>query len=131
MFNLSVRWLIASLRSSRKLDPYPGYMEQDTYWKERTFSEDDWFLTFRRKNVKIIASIESALGIMNIKEIATSDPRVDALVVRASRHGNVFADKPDTDMTREIYDSNIPFKSIHSFWTFVSLLLKTIAPTWD
>ncbi|KAF9366479.1 hypothetical protein BGX34_002352 [Mortierella sp. NVP85] len=36
-----------------------------------------------RKNVKIIASIESALGIMNIKEIATSDPRVDALVFAA------------------------------------------------
>ncbi|KAG0365265.1 Pyruvate/Phosphoenolpyruvate kinase-like domain-containing protein [Gamsiella multidivaricata] len=36
-----------------------------------------------RKNVRIIASIESALGIMNLKEIATSDPRVDALVFAA------------------------------------------------
>ncbi|KAF8942034.1 hypothetical protein BGZ47_006940 [Haplosporangium gracile] len=36
-----------------------------------------------RKNVRIIASIESALGIMNLKEIATADPRVDALVFAA------------------------------------------------
>ncbi|KAG0034528.1 hypothetical protein BGZ81_004342 [Podila clonocystis] len=36
-----------------------------------------------RKNVRIIASIESALGVMNLKEIATSDPRVDALVFAA------------------------------------------------
>ena len=39
------------------------------------------FGTHSRKNVRIIASIESALGVMNLKEIATSDPRVDALVV--------------------------------------------------
>lgn len=31
--------------------------------------------------MRIIASIESALGVMNLKEIATADPRVDALVV--------------------------------------------------
>ncbi|KAF9172704.1 hypothetical protein BGX20_005068 [Mortierella sp. AD010] len=36
-----------------------------------------------RKNVKILASIESALGVMNLKEIATADPRVDALVFAA------------------------------------------------
>ncbi|KAG0296558.1 hypothetical protein BGZ96_009137 [Linnemannia gamsii] len=36
-----------------------------------------------RKNVRIIASIESALGVMNLKEIATADPRVDALVFAA------------------------------------------------
>ncbi|CAO3573007.1 unnamed protein product [Mortierella alpina] len=36
-----------------------------------------------RNNVRIIASIESALGVMNLKEIATSDPRVDALVFAA------------------------------------------------
>jgi len=40
------------------------------------------FFMFSRKNVRIIASIESALGVMNLKEIATADPRVDALVVR-------------------------------------------------
>ncbi|KAF8975238.1 hypothetical protein BGZ46_009306, partial [Entomortierella lignicola] len=33
-----------------------------------------------RANVRILASIESALGVMNLKEIATADPRVDALV---------------------------------------------------
>ncbi|KAF9162064.1 hypothetical protein DFQ26_003887 [Actinomortierella ambigua] len=36
-----------------------------------------------RKNVRIIASIESALGVMNLKKIATADPRVDALVFAA------------------------------------------------
>ncbi|CAG8537770.1 3574_t:CDS:10, partial [Ambispora gerdemannii] len=33
--------------------------------------------------IRLIASIESALGIMNIKEIATSDPRLDALIFAA------------------------------------------------
>jgi len=32
-------------------------------------------------NIKIIASIESARAIMNLKEIATASPRVDALLV--------------------------------------------------
>ncbi|KAF9432281.1 hypothetical protein BGZ76_011021 [Entomortierella beljakovae] len=36
-----------------------------------------------RQNVRILASIESALGIMNLKEIATADPRVDALIFAA------------------------------------------------
>ncbi|KAG0227372.1 hypothetical protein BGW41_003845 [Actinomortierella wolfii] len=36
-----------------------------------------------RKNVRIIASIESALGVMNLKDIANADPRVDALVFAA------------------------------------------------
>ncbi|ORX82894.1 beta subunit of citrate lyase [Basidiobolus meristosporus CBS 931.73] len=36
-----------------------------------------------RKDIRILASIESALGIMNMKEIATCDPRVDALVFAA------------------------------------------------
>ncbi|KAH6575859.1 hypothetical protein BASA60_004798 [Batrachochytrium salamandrivorans] len=34
-------------------------------------------------NVRILASIESALGILNIREIATADPRVDALIFAA------------------------------------------------
>jgi citrate lyase beta subunit len=29
----------------------------------------------------LIASVESAMGIMNLKEIATADPRLDALIV--------------------------------------------------
>ncbi|TPX36614.1 hypothetical protein SmJEL517_g01152 [Synchytrium microbalum] len=36
-----------------------------------------------RENIRILAAIESALGIMNIKEIAQSDPRVDALIFAA------------------------------------------------
>ncbi|RHZ70266.1 hypothetical protein Glove_273g7 [Diversispora epigaea] len=36
-----------------------------------------------RSKIRLIASIESALGIMNLKEIATSDPRLDALVFAA------------------------------------------------
>ncbi|KAI9009514.1 Pyruvate/Phosphoenolpyruvate kinase-like domain-containing protein [Gaertneriomyces semiglobifer] len=36
-----------------------------------------------RPNIRILACIESALGIMNIREIAQSDPRVDALVFAA------------------------------------------------
>lgn len=34
-----------------------------------------------KKNIKIIASIESAKAIMNLKEIASCDPRLDALIV--------------------------------------------------
>ncbi|KAJ1951387.1 hypothetical protein FBU59_000185 [Linderina macrospora] len=36
-----------------------------------------------RQRIKIIAGIESALGIMNIREIAQCDPRVDALLFAA------------------------------------------------
>lgn len=36
---------------------------------------------YRREKIRLIASVESALGIMNIQEIATSDPRMDALIV--------------------------------------------------
>ncbi|CAG8506119.1 4895_t:CDS:10 [Ambispora leptoticha] len=36
-----------------------------------------------KTTIRLIASIESALGIMNIKEIATSDPRLDALIFAA------------------------------------------------
>ncbi|KAG9285931.1 hypothetical protein G9A89_013356 [Geosiphon pyriformis] len=36
-----------------------------------------------QSNIRLIASIESALGIMNIKEIAISDPRLDALIFAA------------------------------------------------
>ncbi|CAG8449632.1 1901_t:CDS:10 [Diversispora eburnea] len=36
-----------------------------------------------RSKIRLIASIESALGIMNLKEIAISDPRLDALVFAA------------------------------------------------
>eukprot|EP00842_Homolaphlyctis_polyrhiza_P003141 jgi/Hompol1/3828/HPOL_003368-RA len=39
--------------------------------------------TANRQNIRILASIESALGIMNIREIATADPRIDALVFAA------------------------------------------------
>lgn len=35
----------------------------------------------RRERIRLIASIESALGMMNIKEIVTADPRLDALIV--------------------------------------------------
>jgi citrate lyase subunit beta-like protein len=33
-----------------------------------------------RSSIRLIASIESAMGIVNLKEIATSDPRLDALI---------------------------------------------------
>jgi len=33
-----------------------------------------------RKNIRLIACVESAMSLMNLKEICTSDPRVDALV---------------------------------------------------
>lgn len=36
---------------------------------------------YRKERIRLIASVESALGIMNLKEIATADERVDALVV--------------------------------------------------
>lgn len=36
-----------------------------------------------RKNIMLIAAVESALGIMQLKEISTSDPRLDALVFAA------------------------------------------------
>ncbi|KAI8926805.1 Pyruvate/Phosphoenolpyruvate kinase-like domain-containing protein [Entophlyctis helioformis] len=36
-----------------------------------------------RANIRIMASIESAMGIMNLREIATADPRIDALVFAA------------------------------------------------
>lgn len=38
----------------------------------------------RRERIRLIASVESALGIMNIKEIVTADPRLDALIVSLS-----------------------------------------------
>ncbi|KAI7850368.1 Pyruvate/Phosphoenolpyruvate kinase-like domain-containing protein [Circinella umbellata] len=37
----------------------------------------------QRERIKLIASVESALGIMNIKEIAQADPRLDALIFAA------------------------------------------------
>ncbi|KAI7898724.1 Pyruvate/Phosphoenolpyruvate kinase-like domain-containing protein [Cokeromyces recurvatus] len=37
----------------------------------------------QRERIKLIASVESALGMMNIKEIATADPRLDALIFAA------------------------------------------------
>ncbi|KAI8878800.1 beta subunit of citrate lyase [Backusella circina FSU 941] len=37
----------------------------------------------QRERIRLIASVESALGMMNIKEIATSDPRLDALIFAA------------------------------------------------
>ncbi|RUS14534.1 hypothetical protein BC937DRAFT_93672 [Endogone sp. FLAS-F59071] len=36
-----------------------------------------------RANIRLLASIESGLGILNLREIATADPRVDALVFAA------------------------------------------------
>ncbi|KAI7866723.1 Pyruvate/Phosphoenolpyruvate kinase-like domain-containing protein [Spinellus fusiger] len=39
----------------------------------------------QRERIRLIASMESALGIMNIKEIATADPRLDALIVSLIR----------------------------------------------
>ncbi|KAI8867910.1 Phosphoenolpyruvate/pyruvate domain-containing protein [Ramicandelaber brevisporus] len=36
-----------------------------------------------RSSIKLVASIESALGVMNIREIASADPRVDALLFAA------------------------------------------------
>lgn len=38
----------------------------------------------RKDKVKIVASIESPLALMNLKEIATSSKRIDALLVRVS-----------------------------------------------
>ncbi|RKP09280.1 Pyruvate/Phosphoenolpyruvate kinase-like domain-containing protein, partial [Thamnocephalis sphaerospora] len=37
----------------------------------------------RREHIRLILSIESALGIQNLREIATSDPRVSALLFAA------------------------------------------------
>ncbi|KAI8083998.1 Pyruvate/Phosphoenolpyruvate kinase-like domain-containing protein [Gilbertella persicaria] len=37
----------------------------------------------QRERIRLIASIESALGLMNIKEIVTADPRLDALIFAA------------------------------------------------
>ncbi|EPB89877.1 hypothetical protein HMPREF1544_03260 [Mucor circinelloides 1006PhL] len=37
----------------------------------------------QRERIRLIASIESALGMMNIKEIVTADPRLDALIFAA------------------------------------------------
>ncbi|CAO3617485.1 unnamed protein product [Cunninghamella blakesleeana] len=37
----------------------------------------------QRERIKLIASVESALGIMNLKEISTADERVDALIFAA------------------------------------------------
>ncbi|CDH54133.1 citrate lyase beta subunit [Lichtheimia corymbifera JMRC:FSU:9682] len=37
----------------------------------------------QRERIRLIASVESALGIMNIREIATADPRLDALIFAA------------------------------------------------
>ncbi|RIB15479.1 Pyruvate/Phosphoenolpyruvate kinase-like domain-containing protein, partial [Gigaspora rosea] len=36
-----------------------------------------------RSKIRLLASVESALAIMNIKQIATSDPRLDALIFAA------------------------------------------------
>lgn len=51
----------------------------------------------RRERIRLIASIESALGMMNIKEIATADPRLDALIVCIK----MISDKSST--TNDIY----------------------------
>ena len=36
-----------------------------------------------RREIRLIPCIETALGLLNLREIAGTDPRVDALVVRA------------------------------------------------
>lgn len=53
-----------------------------------------WILTeyyHRRERIRLIASIESALGIMNIKEIVTADPRLDALIVSLIHYGTLYS----------------------------------------
>ncbi|KAI9322516.1 Pyruvate/Phosphoenolpyruvate kinase-like domain-containing protein, partial [Dichotomocladium elegans] len=40
-------------------------------------------VAIERERIKLIASVESALAIMNIREIATADPRLDALIFAA------------------------------------------------
>ncbi|ORX67958.1 citrate lyase subunit beta [Linderina pennispora] len=47
-----------------------------------------------KRDIKIIASIESALGVMNLREIAMSDERVDALLFAAEDYCS------DTGITR-------------------------------
>ncbi|OBZ82215.1 Citrate lyase subunit beta-like protein, mitochondrial [Choanephora cucurbitarum] len=37
----------------------------------------------QRERIRLIASVESALGMMNIKEIVTADPRLDAVIFAA------------------------------------------------
>ncbi|KAI8388151.1 Pyruvate/Phosphoenolpyruvate kinase-like domain-containing protein, partial [Radiomyces spectabilis] len=37
----------------------------------------------QRDRIRLIASVESALGIMNLREIATADPRLDAMIFAA------------------------------------------------
>ncbi|KAG1167391.1 hypothetical protein G6F36_012561 [Rhizopus arrhizus] len=37
----------------------------------------------QRERIRLIASVESALGIMNMKDIVTADPRLDALIFAA------------------------------------------------
>lgn len=50
-------------------------------------------ISFRRERIRLIASVESALGIMNIREIATADPRLDALIVsRQYSHSRCIMD---------------------------------------
>lgn len=46
---------------------------------------ESFLLWNRREKIRLIASVESALGIMNIQEIATADPRMDALIVCMTR----------------------------------------------
>ncbi|KAL1920495.1 uncharacterized protein VTP21DRAFT_872 [Calcarisporiella thermophila] len=56
-----------------------------------------------RRNIRLIASIESALAIMNLKEIATSDPRLDALIFAAEDYC------ADTGITRSPHRTELLF----------------------
>ena len=40
-------------------------------------------MLLRRSNIRMLASIESAMGLLNIREIATADPRIEGLVFAA------------------------------------------------
>ncbi|KAI8357506.1 Pyruvate/Phosphoenolpyruvate kinase-like domain-containing protein [Mortierella sp. GBAus27b] len=71
--------------------------------------------TITRKNVKIIASIESALGIMNIKEIATSDPRVDALVFAAEDYCADMGLTRTREGTELLYGRSAIVTAAHAF----------------
>ncbi|KAI8967402.1 Pyruvate/Phosphoenolpyruvate kinase-like domain-containing protein [Mycotypha africana] len=44
---------------------------------------DSVAVSSQQQRIKLIASVESALGMMNIREIATADPRLDALIFAA------------------------------------------------
>lgn len=68
IFSSLVEWLIQLLSNHSMCIWKKGYKRELT-------------IGYRRERIRLIASIESALGFMNIKEIVTADPRLDALIV--------------------------------------------------